>query len=137
LATHSSQRSKSRYFSTTEHYSVLSLEVCDGPDGRTIANKNTAFIDHLLEFDSILVAGQARSRCVAWSVQDLLDEVRLRDPTLAGEVYLMEDCMSPVAVPDGVDFTDAADGAFARFAEAGMHRVRSTDVATWWPGGQQ
>jgi len=40
-------------------------------------------------------------------------------------------------VPGGVDFTDAADEAFARFADAGMHRVRSIDAAAWWPGGQQ
>jgi len=121
----------------TEHYSVLSPEVVAGPDGSTIANKNTVFIDHLLGCDAVLVAGQAKSHCVAWSVHDLLAEMRLRDPSLTGRVYLMEDCMSPVVVPGGVDFTDAADEAFARFADAGMHRVRSIDAAAWWPGGQQ
>jgi len=33
-----------------------------------------------------------------------------------------------------VDFTDEADAAFRRFAEAGMHVVRSTDPIASWPG---
>jgi hypothetical protein len=32
------------------------------------------------------------------------------------------------------DYTDEADEAFARFAEAGMHVVRSTDPVESWPG---
>jgi len=47
--------------------------------------------------------------------------------------------MSPVAVPDGsggflADFTREADAALARFAEAGMHVVRSTTPLGEWPG---
>jgi len=37
-------------------------------------------------------------------------------------------------VPGVVDFTDAADAAYARFAEAGMHVVRSTEPIDSWPG---
>jgi hypothetical protein len=33
-----------------------------------------------------------------------------------------------------VDYTDAADAAFARYAAAGMHVVRSTDPTESWPG---
>jgi nicotinamidase-related amidase len=50
------------------------------------------------------------------------------------KVYLLEDCMSPVVVPGVADYTDEADAAFARFAEAGMHIVRSTDPIESWPG---
>jgi hypothetical protein len=42
--------------------------------------------------------------------------------------------MSPVVVPGVADYTDEADAAFARFAEAGMHVVRSTDPIESWPG---
>ncbi len=36
-------------------------------------------------------------------------------------VYLMEDCTSPVVIPVVIDYTDQADEAFRRFAEASMH----------------
>ena len=53
---------------------------------------------------------------------------RRRERALAPKVYLLEDCTSPVVVPGVVDYTDEADAAFRRFAEAGMHVVRSTDA---------
>lgn len=118
----------------TEHYSVLSPEVLEGPDGAPIGRGNEELVDHLLAFDAIIIAGQAKSHCVAWSVHDLLTEIQARDPGLAGKVYLMEDCMSPVVVPGGVDFTEATDEVFGRFYDAGMHRVRSTDPIASWPG---
>ncbi|MDH3455343.1 MAG: isochorismatase [Gemmatimonadota bacterium] len=118
----------------TENYSVLSPEVCDGPDGQRIAAKNTALIDHLLGFDVVVVAGQAKSHCVAWTVHDLLSEIRARDPQLAHRVYLLEDCTSPVVVPGVVDFSEPANAAFREFAEAGMHCVQSTRSLVSWPG---
>ena len=107
----------------TENYSVLSPEVLEDGKGMTIATKNQRFTEMLLNFDAIVVAGQAKSHCVAWSVEDLLTEINARDPQLAQKVYLLEDCTSPVVVPEVVDFTDAADEAYERFAAAGMHRV--------------
>jgi nicotinamidase-related amidase len=40
----------------------------------------------------------------------------------------MEDCTSPVVVPKVVDYTEQADAAFERFAAAGMHIVKSTEL---------
>lgn len=114
----------------TENYSVLGPEVRDGPDGEPLARPNARLVERLLGFDAVIVAGQAKSHCVAWTVHDLLTEIRARDAALASKVYLLEDCTSAVVVPGAVDFTDAADQAFARFAAAGMHVVRSTDP---WP----
>jgi nicotinamidase-related amidase len=115
-----------------EHYSVLRPEVQEGADGRPLAAKNSRLIENLLAFDRLIVAGQAKSHCVAWTVDDLLAEIRIRNSRLAQKVYLLEDCTSAVVVP-GADFTDQAEAAFARFAEAGMHRVRSTDAPSSWP----
>ncbi|XGV95961.1 MAG: isochorismatase [Leptolyngbya sp. BL-A-14] len=112
----------------TENYSVLRPEVMDGSDGGAIAQKNTALIQTLLDFDAVIIAGQAKSHCVAWTIDDLLTEIQATDPTLTKKVYLLEDCTSPVVVPNVVDFTDQADATFQRFAEAGMHLVTSTDV---------
>lgn len=112
----------------TENYSVLRPEVLQDAAGRAIARKNDAFVERLLGFDRLLIAGQAKSHCVAWTIADLLAEIQARDPALAQKVYLLEDCTSPVVVPGVVDYTDAANEAFDRFAAAGMNIVKSTDL---------
>lgn len=117
----------------TENYSVIGPEVLFGPMGETLGEHNPRFVERLQSVDALIIAGQARSHCVAWTVADLLDDIREVDPALAQKVYLLEDCMSPVVVP-GADFTDAADRAFEGFAAAGMHRVRSTDPVRSWDG---
>jgi len=117
----------------TEHYSVLRPEVMDDQDGRPIAAKNTGFVEALLEFDVVVIAGQAKSHCVAWTIDDLLTEIASVDPGLARKVYLLEDCTSPVVVPGVIDYTEQADAAFRRFQDAGMHVVRSTDPLEAWP----
>ncbi|MFZ5906661.1 MAG: isochorismatase [Nitrospirota bacterium] len=118
----------------TEHYSVLGPEVLEGPSGEPIAQKNDVFFRKMFEFDAILIAGQAKSHCVAWTIQDLLDDILTQDRRLAEKIYLMEDCTSPVVVPGMIDYTEQADAAFRRFAESGMHIVRSTDPLEQWPG---
>jgi nicotinamidase-related amidase len=117
----------------TEHYSVLGPEVLEGPDGEQIAQKNIKFIERLLQFDAVIIAGQAKSHCVAWTIDDLLEDIFVRDKKLAEKVYLLEDCTSPVVVPGVMDYTDEANAAFQRFADAGMHVVRSTDPFESWP----
>jgi len=116
----------------TEHYSMLGPEVTTGPDGEPLGRRNQPLLDELTEFDAVIVAGQAKSHCVAWTIADLLDGVRQRRPDLVEKVYLLEDCTSPVVVPGVVDYTDDAEAAFRRFAEAGMHVVRSTDSVESW-----
>jgi nicotinamidase-related amidase len=116
----------------TEHYSILAPEVREGPDGEPIASVNDALIERLLGFDAVIVAGQAKSHCVAWTIDDLLDGDDERERALAPRTYLLEDCTSPVVVP-GADFTDQANAAFRRFAEAGMHVVSSTAPMESWP----
>jgi nicotinamidase-related amidase len=117
----------------TEHYSMLGPEVTEGPDGDRLGGKNTELIDKLLTFDAVVVAGQAKSHCMAWTIDDLLAGA-VAGERLAERTYLLEDCTSAVVVPGVVDYTDAADAAFARYAAAGMHVVRSTDPMETWPG---
>jgi nicotinamidase-related amidase len=118
----------------TEHFSALRPEVAKDHAGREIGGLDRELLDQLLGFDRLLIAGQAKSHCVAWTVEDLLAEIGRRDPALAGRVYLLEDCCSPVVVPGVVDCSPAADAAFARFATAGMHVVRATEPTERWPG---
>jgi nicotinamidase-related amidase len=100
----------------TEAYSALGPEV----GGR----RNDGLIELLRSFDRVVLAGQAKSHCVAWTVEDLLQDLP------ADRLYLLEDCMSPVVVAGSVDFTAEADAAVSRFAARGVHVVRSTN-ANW------
>jgi nicotinamidase-related amidase len=118
----------------TENYSVLSPEVMQDEAGSAIAYENESFIDTLLSYHKIIITGQAKSHCVAWTISDLLSEIQARDPNLAQKVYLLEDCTSPVVVPDVVDFTDQAEESYQQFAKAGMHLVKSTVPLKEWPG---
>lgn len=117
----------------TEHYSVLSPEVLGGPEGEAIAEKNVKLVEELLGYDALVVAGEAKSHCVSWTLFDLLREIRQRDPDLAKKVFLLEDCTSPVVVPGVADFTADADRAFSELEAAGMHRVRATEPMDSWP----
>ena len=112
--------------SFTEHYSVIGPEVETGPRGESLGEHNDKFVKMLKDVDRLVIAGQAKSHCVAWTIADLLSDLRQEDPALAQKIYLLEDCTSPVVVP-GADYTDQADAAFDRFAQAGMHVVKSTD----------
>jgi len=110
----------------TENYSVIGPEVLTGPMGETLGTHDPRFIEKLQQYDRLVIAGQAKSHCVAWTVSDLLEDINTVDPELAKKVYLLEDCSSPVVVPGVVDHTDAADAAYERFAKAGMHLINST-----------
>jgi nicotinamidase-related amidase len=122
-----------------ENYSILRPEVLTRFDGAPLGQRNTGFVRTLLAADAVIVCGQAASHCVKSSIDDLLDEILAADPALARKVYVVTDCMSAVTVPDArgglaVDFTPQAEAALARFADAGMHLVRSTEPISAWPG---
>ena len=123
----------------TENYSVLRPEVLTRHDGAPLAQRTSLFLKTLLSSDAVVIAGQASSHCVKSSIDDLLGEILAQDPALARKVYILTDCMSAVTVADGkggfvVDFTAQAEGALKRFADAGMHLVKSTDAIESWPG---
>ena len=121
-------------FPFTEHYSALGPEVVRGPQGDKLADKSDKVLQKVKDYDAVVVAGQAKSHCVAWTINDLLDQIRVKEPGLVGKIYLLEDCTSSVVVPGVIDYTDQADADFSRFAKAGMHVVRSTEPISSWPG---
>jgi nicotinamidase-related amidase len=117
----------------TEHYSMLGPEVTEGPDGEPLEGKNTTLVEKLMSFGAVIVAGQAKSHCLAWTIDDLLENPDVREH-LAERTYLLEDCTSPVVVPGVIDYTGEADAAFERYADAGMNVVRTSDPIESWPG---
>jgi nicotinamidase-related amidase len=114
----------------TENYSALAPEVRTWYDGRPLAEPNRRLLALLEREDAVIIAGQAASHCVKSTIDDLLGHV---ERSLARKVYILRDCMSSVAVPDGqggfvFDFTPQAEAALARFEAAGMHVVDSTEL---------
>ena len=125
----------------SENYSVFSPEVLGTHDGNALASRNNALINSLLHEDRVIIAGQASSHCVKSSIEDLLIAIEQTDKRLAKRVYIIEDAMSAVAVPDPgnpgsffVDFTEATQRALDRFRDAGMRIVKTTTPLDEWPG---
>ena len=56
----------------TEHYSVIGPEVAFGPRGDRLVDPTDKIMRHLIENDIVVIAGQAKSHCVAWTIADLL-----------------------------------------------------------------
>lgn len=117
----------------TENYSVLRPEVLSGPKGESIAQPNRRLLEDILSFDMTIIAGEAKSHCVAWTVEDLLTEIVAVDPQMASKIYLLEDCTSPAVVPGLMDYSAQADEAFSRFESAGAHIVSSREPIESWP----
>ncbi len=116
----------------TENYSVLGPEVLNGPKGESLGHHNFKILEKLKKVDRMIIAGQAKSHCVSWTVEDLLTDIQEVDPMLAQKIYLLEDCTSAVVVPGLMDYTDSANAQFTKFSEAGMHLVQSTSLIENW-----
>ncbi len=118
----------------TEHYSALRPEVTHDHNGNLLVDLNPRLLDIVREYDAVIITGQAKSHCVAWTVGDLMALLQERgEAALLRKIYLLEDTTSPVVVPGVVDFTDTANRIYATFEEAGMHRVRSDQPMETWP----
>jgi nicotinamidase/pyrazinamidase len=74
----------------TEHFGVFRAQVPVQHDPDTFLNK--AFLAELDTYDLILIAGEARSHCVATSISQILNFA----PALIPKVTILTDCMSDV-----------------------------------------
>jgi nicotinamidase-related amidase len=117
----------------TEAYSAIGPEIVEDAHGNPIAQKDQRIYRLLKNLDVLIVAGQAKSHCVSWTLQDLLQQILEDDPTQVSKIYLLEDCSSAVVIPGTVDFTTQAEKTYQQFADAGMHIIRSTQPLEMWP----
>lgn len=74
----------------TEHFSAVKAEV--SLTGCPETWTNTKLMNSLYMADTILVAGEASSHCVAATVRDILEH----DDRLGKKMKILTDCMSPV-----------------------------------------
>lgn len=110
----------------TENYSAINPEVLRDQHNRDIALKNIKLLNQIYEYDRIIIAGQAKSHCVNWTVRDILSEFK-DDRAICEKIYLVQDLTSPVIVPEIVDYTEMANEAFASFEQQGMKLIHSAD----------
>ena len=70
----------------TEHYSMLGPEVEFDREGEPLGKRNQPLVERLLRYDAVVIAGQAKSHCVAWTIQDLLSDpnVHRAEPPVEG-----------------------------------------------------
>jgi len=76
----------------TEHFSAVQAEVPDPDDAST--QVNTSLITTLEEADVVLLAGEARSHCLANTVRDIVSN--FSDPSLTSKLVLLTDASSDV-----------------------------------------
>jgi len=100
----------------TEHYSAVKADVVDTSDPDT--NINMKLIDTLEKADVILLAGEARSHCLANTVIDIADEFGKES---IKKMVLLTDATSDVADPPGTTlFSDIGNKFVADMQARGM-----------------
>ena len=100
----------------TEHYSAVQADVPDPEDPST--QLNTGLIKTLQEADIILLAGEARSHCLANTVRDIADNFGEEN---IKKMILLQDATSDVPDPPGTTmFTDIAEQFVSDMMARGM-----------------
>lgn len=108
----------------TEHYSAIRADVPDPKDPST--GLNSPFINLIESADNVLVAGEASSHCVMYTVKDIVEEF---DDSNLSKLILMTDAMSPVqAPPPAPDFPQLALDFIDEMKNKGL---RTTTTTTW------
>lgn len=74
----------------TEHFGIFMAQIPIKNQPETQLNQN--LIDNLMQYENIYLAGEAKSHCVATSLQQALNYA----PALAQKMIIIEDCMSDV-----------------------------------------
>lgn len=100
----------------TEHYSAIQAEVPDPQDAAT--RPDAGWLAQLAQADTLLIAGEALSHCVASTVRDLAAQL----PDRIERFVLLTDCSSPVP-----GFEALGEAFVAELTAQGM-RLSSTAV---------
>ena len=83
---------------------------------------NYAFLQSLLAYDKIVIAGEAKSHCVLESVRQIVEYYGDKHE-LPSKIYLLDDCMSPIP-----GFEVSTEHAFKELQKNyGFHIVKSTE----------
>lgn len=121
----------------SEYYSLFGAEVLTDHTGKQVLYQDIALMKRfLLEYDVLVLFGQASSHCVRYTLESLIQyAISINRPDLIRKIYVMVDCMSPVVVPGIIDYTEETDRVYANWADTyGLNLVESTTPMEEWPG---
>ncbi len=82
-------------YALSENFGIFQAQIPDENVPET--QLNVKLLEQLATFDKIWLAGEAKSHCVATSLNQLLDYAEANMPTLIQKLVILEDCMSDVA----------------------------------------
>jgi len=101
----------------SEHFGAFAAQVSfdDVPETKI----NTALIDELGQFETIYLAGQAKSHCVANTVKQLIDYA----PGLVQKLTILEDTMSDVE-----GFENFAEKIYQKAEELGAKIMKTSEI---------
>jgi len=100
----------------TEHFGALRANI--PVDTNTETQLNTTLLSTLRKYNSIFIAGEAKSHCVANTVKQLLEH-----SDISGKITLLQDCMSNIPGMEHI-----ADAIYSEAKIAGVVFKRSTDI---------
>lgn len=100
----------------TEHFGAVRANVPLDTNPET--QVNTELINTLARYNKILIAGEAKSHCVANTIKQLLEY-----PGIPGKIILMQDCMSSVPGMEHI-----ADSIYSEAENAGVVFKSSKDI---------
>jgi len=103
----------------TEHYSAVQADVPDPADPTTMLN--TGLIQTLEEADTLVLAGEALSHCLKFTVEDIANTF---DADQVRKMVLLTDCASPVA-----GFEDEGSAFVQAMIDRGMQTATTADLA--------
>lgn len=113
----------------TEHYSAVMADVADPKDPSTQLNTN--FIQTLQEADIILLAGEARSHCLANTVRDIADNFGANEEEKTKNIkkmVLLQDATSDVPdLPGSTMFKDMGEQFVSDMMAKGMQVSTTID----------
>ena len=107
----------------TEHYSAVQADVPDPKDPST--QINSRLIDTLMDADTVLVAGEAGSHCLANTVRDIANNFKNED--YVKKIILLEDGTSPVT-----GFENFQDDFVKEMTARGMQITTTAAQITEW-----
>ena len=108
----------------TEHYSAIVADVPDPSDPST--QMNVDFLNTVNEADIVLLAGEAKSHCLANTGRDACNY--FKDDSFVRKLVLLEDATSNVGdQPGSTMFKDMGDNFVCEMTKRGMQVTRTTD----------
>jgi len=107
---------------STEHYSAVSADVERLDDPSTSLNTN--FIEPL-ESAEVHVAGEASSHCLAFTVRDIVAQF---GSDALKNFKLIINGMSPVVIPNVIDFTYLEKEFFADMKKEGLQLITTEEI---------